>query len=52
MIDFGFNNMKLVRVQALCFEENINSERVMQKVGMSYEGTMTKRFLLKVNTKT
>lgn len=47
IIRFGFDEMDLVRVQALCFEENTQSERVMQKVGMTYEGTMYKRFYVK-----
>ncbi|SEQ78056.1 GNAT family N-acetyltransferase [Piscibacillus halophilus] len=47
IIRFGFEEMDLVRIQARCFEENTNSERVMKKVGMSYEGLMKKRFYVK-----
>lgn len=42
LLDFGFNELQLVRIQARCFADNVGSERVMQKVGMTYEGTMRK----------
>ena len=42
LLDFGFNELQLVRIQARCFADNIGSERVMQKVGMTCEGTMRK----------
>ena len=42
LLDFGCNELHLVRIQARCFADNIGSERVMQKVGMTYEGTMRK----------
>ncbi len=32
----------LVRMEARCLQDNIGSERVMQKIGMSYEGTIRK----------
>ncbi|MBY6037608.1 GNAT family N-acetyltransferase [Fictibacillus nanhaiensis] len=47
LISFGFQNMDLIRIQARCFIENIGSERVMEKVGMSYEGTVRKAMLAK-----
>ena len=31
LIDFGFNQMNLVRIQARCFVENIASAKVMEK---------------------
>lgn len=34
--------MDLVRIQARCFVENIASQRVMEKAGMTYEGTHRK----------
>jgi ribosomal-protein-alanine N-acetyltransferase len=40
IIDYGFNSMKLHRIEAKCMAENAGSERVMQKSGMSYEGIM------------
>ena len=34
----AFEDERIARVQALCDEENTHSSRVMQKVGMKYEG--------------
>ncbi|WLD93064.1 GNAT family N-acetyltransferase [Alkalihalobacillus sp. AL-G] len=42
IIKFGFEKMELTRIQARCFLENIGSERVMEKVGMSFEGIIRK----------
>lgn len=39
VVSFGFEKMDLNKIVARCFPENTASERVMQKVGMSYEGT-------------
>ena len=36
----AFEDGRITRVQALCDEENTQSSRVMQKVGMSYEGLL------------
>ncbi|SFB07395.1 MULTISPECIES: GNAT family N-acetyltransferase [unclassified Bacillus (in: firmicutes)] len=47
IIDFGFKNMDLVRIQARCFVENIGSERVMEKTGMEYEGILRKAMFVK-----
>lgn len=47
VIDFGFNELYLERIYARCFAENIGSERVMQKAGMTYEGTMRKGIHIK-----
>lgn len=47
LIQFGFKKMDLVRIQARCFSENIASERVMEKAGMSYEGTIRKAMYIK-----
>ncbi|QPC46968.1 GNAT family N-acetyltransferase [Mangrovibacillus cuniculi] len=46
LITYGFNNMELVRIQARCFVENVGSARVMEKIGMSYEGTIRKGWKL------
>jgi len=42
LIAFGFERMYLIRIQARCFAENIASARVMEKSGMTYEGTLRK----------
>ena len=47
MISFGFQKMSLNKIIARCFPENIASERVMQKLGMSYEGTLREHFLIR-----
>ncbi|MBR7552692.1 GNAT family N-acetyltransferase [Allobacillus sp. GCM10007491] len=47
LIRFGFEQMDLIRIQAKCFANNRGSERVMQKVGMTYEGTLRKRMYIK-----
>lgn len=40
VIAFGFHVMMLNRIQATCMVDNLASARVMQKVGMQYEGTL------------
>src|SRR5690625_4672001 len=47
LIRFGFEEMNLIRIQAICFKENVASERVMQKIGMEYEGTYRKKYYVK-----
>ncbi|MGM7702382.1 GNAT family N-acetyltransferase [Pseudalkalibacillus sp. Hm43] len=47
VISFGFEKLDLVRIQARCFLENDGSERVMKKLGMTYEGTVRKAMLVK-----
>ncbi|MCC6904498.1 MAG: GNAT family N-acetyltransferase [Anaerolineae bacterium] len=40
VVTFGFTVMELNRIQARCIVENVGSSRVMEKIGMSYEGTL------------
>jgi len=47
IIQYGFEQMGLVRIQAKCFEENVPSARVMEKIGMSFEGIMRKEMFVK-----
>jgi [ribosomal protein S5]-alanine N-acetyltransferase len=47
IIRFGFEKMDLVRIQARCFLENIGSECVMKKLGMTYEGVIRKGMFAK-----
>ncbi|UOR13266.1 GNAT family N-acetyltransferase [Halobacillus amylolyticus] len=47
IIDFGFRDLQLERIQARCFIENIASQRVMEKVGMSFEGIVRKGMFAK-----
>lgn len=46
-IKFGFEKMNLNRIQAMCIPENIGSCRVMEKVGMKYEGLIREYMYIK-----
>ncbi len=47
IIRIGFEELDFIRIVAQCLPENIASERVMQKVGMTYEGTLRKVAFIK-----
>lgn len=47
LLAFGFNDLKLHRVEAGCAVENIGSIRVLEKVGMTREGRKRKKLPLK-----
>ena len=47
VIRFGFGRMELNRIQARCMAENTASARVMEKAGMTYEGTLREHELIK-----
>ncbi|ABY93105.1 GCN5-related N-acetyltransferase [Thermoanaerobacter mathranii subsp. mathranii str. A3] len=47
VIEFGFKKLNLNRIQARCKVENIPSERVMQKVGMKFEGILRETVFIK-----
>lgn len=38
LLFFGFGELGLARIQARCNPDNLSSERVMQKLGMKFEG--------------
>jgi ribosomal-protein-alanine N-acetyltransferase len=40
MVVFGFERMNLARIEAVCLPDNIASGRVVQKIGMHYEGLL------------
>jgi [ribosomal protein S5]-alanine N-acetyltransferase len=40
VITFGFTRARLNRIQAICLPENVASARVLEKAGMSLEGTL------------
>jgi len=42
LLDFGFNELKLHRIEAGCAVENIASGKVLEKVGMTKEGRKKK----------
>jgi ribosomal-protein-alanine N-acetyltransferase len=47
VIRFGFGRIGLNRVQARCIAENAASARVMEKAGMTYEGTLRESEFIK-----
>jgi len=47
MIDFGFNSLKLHRIEARCDIRNIASSRVMEKSGMKREGIIREHIFLR-----
>ena len=47
IIRFGFGRMQLNRIEARCIAENTASARVMEKAGMTYEGTLREREFIK-----
>jgi len=40
ILQFGFRTLELERIFATCFTTNVASYRVMEKVGMTYEGIL------------
>ncbi len=50
-IDFAFDKMKIIRIQARCTNDNIGSEKVMQRANMKFEGLLKKYWILKGETK-
>ncbi|WP_026478590.1 GNAT family N-acetyltransferase [Alkaliphilus transvaalensis] len=44
LVTFGFNKLKLERIEARCHGDNEASIRVLEKIGMSYEGTLRKDY--------
>lgn len=47
VIEYGFLNKDIVRIQAFCFVKNIGSARVMEKSGMTFEGILRKKLFIK-----
>ncbi|GGN51543.1 GNAT family N-acetyltransferase [Oceanobacillus indicireducens] len=47
VIQFGFEQMNLVLIEAVCLPENVGSYRVMEKAGLQYEGTLRKARVIK-----
>ncbi|TFF03854.1 N-acetyltransferase [Pseudomonas sp. BCA14] len=45
MTDFGFTELGLQRVGSQCFGRNKESARVMEKIGLRYEGCLRQAFL-------
>ena len=47
VIEFGFEVMNLNRIEARCMLDNIGSAKVMEKVGMRYEGILRHVYYIK-----
>ncbi len=47
VIRFGFEELGLNRIEARCVPPNIGSARVMEKAGMTYEGTIREQVYVK-----
>jgi ribosomal-protein-alanine N-acetyltransferase len=47
LIKYGFNELGANRIEARCNEDNIGSERVMQKAGMKFEGILREQLKMK-----
>ena len=47
LLSFGFTTLNLHRIFATCDPRNVASERVLQKLGMHYEGRMRETLLLR-----
>lgn len=47
LLQFGFNELKLHRIYATCDPRNIASSRVLEKIGMKYEGRMRDTLLIR-----
>lgn len=45
LVEYGFNSLKLHRIYAPHFHTNPASGRVLQKVGMTYEGRLREHYL-------
>ncbi|MBO4355561.1 MAG: GNAT family N-acetyltransferase, partial [Clostridia bacterium] len=47
LVKFGFGTLRLNRIEGRCIDENIRSRRVMEKVGMKYDGTLREAMYIK-----
>ena len=47
VIKHGFEKMILNRIYARCFVENIGSQKVLEKVGMKFEGILREQMFIK-----
>lgn len=47
LLNFGFNTLKLHRIFATCDPRNLGSSKVLQKIGMKYEGRMRETLLIR-----
>ena len=46
VISFGFDQMELIRIEGKCESNHVASEKVLKKLGMTYEGTLRKEVII------
>lgn len=47
LVEFGFSTLNLHRIFATCDPRNLGSAKVLEKIGMTYEGRIRQNLLLK-----
>ena len=47
LLRFGFNDLRLHRIAATCDPRNVASARVLEKIGMLYEGRLREALLIR-----
>ncbi|WP_328805602.1 GNAT family protein [Paenibacillus apii] len=47
IIEFGFKDLDLIRIEARCLPSNLGSLKVMEKIGMKYEGVLRRHIWAK-----
>ncbi len=47
VIQFGFDHMALNKIKAPCMVENLQSQKVLQKLGMTLEGVLRDEYFIK-----
>mgnify|MGYP002713094876 CR=1 FL=1 len=45
ILQYAFGELKLHRIHAVCFADNIASVRVLEKIGLQHEGTLRHHYL-------
>ena len=46
LLEFGFNDLQLKRIECMAFVSNVQSSRVCEKLGLTYEGIRKKAYQL------
>lgn len=46
LLEICFRELNLVRVEGSCAEDNIASEKIMKKIGMTFEGTLRSNMII------
>ena len=45
LVRYGFEELDLNRIYAICYAPNVGSARVMRKAGMTFEGTLRQHYI-------